>query len=433
MYNSTRLIILKRLTNSIIILLSAGVIGSLLLLVVYALPVEPMRDNVARGTQVYNSEGNFPELAAGYKSTKLDNDTDSTMLANAIYPVSDIVKDAFSVPMIGYKSRNDRISSLLDYSNRVKGATYVTTYPRYWHGYLTILKPLLLFFDFSDIRVFNMNLQFMLVSLSLILLFKANTQSLPAFIALIVVWNPTTISLSFQNSSCFYITIIALLYILFKNKALKINNIKLPYFFLLLGIVTVYFDFLTYPLVTLAIPLTLLLNISLKTLLENIKAIFLNSIFWVIGYIGMWVEKWLIASIVLKQNIMLDGINQFLLRSSKELEGNSFSLWECIYSQISVLLKWPYLVFFSGLLIFIIIYYYKRLNISTPSQLAFTNISNILLPYIILCLYPFIWYCIASNHCYSNPKFTYRLLGITVFASISGILKYLNSLNRCKR
>ena len=42
---------LKHIRNSLLILLSAGCIGFLLLVCVYALPVDTMRENVARGTE----------------------------------------------------------------------------------------------------------------------------------------------------------------------------------------------------------------------------------------------------------------------------------------------------------------------------------------------------------------------------------------------
>lgn len=422
---------LKHLRNSLLILLSAGCIGFLLLVCVYALPVDTMRENVARGTEVYNNEGNFPELAAGYKSTKLDNDTDSTMLSNAIYPVTDIIKDALHVPMIGYKARQDRLTSLLDYANHVKGDTYTTIYPRYWHGYLIILKPLLLLFDFSDIRIINMIFQFLLTSFCLILLTKKNyTNILPAFISLLIVWNPITVGLSFQNSTCFYITLLSILYIIYYDKYSRNKDITLPYFFLLLGIITVYFDFLTYPLVTLGIPLIFLISIRENKLSDNIKGIFINSIYWGIGYLGMWLEKWLLATIILKENIVYDAIKQIILRSSKELDGNDFSIWDCILSQISVLLKWPYLIFFVCLLFFLILYYFKKNHTPVNFKYLLKNFIVLLTPYIILCIYPFIWFSIASNHCYANPKFTYRLLGISVFAGISGIIKCLSSVNK---
>lgn len=416
----------KYLINSLFILLISANIGSILLIAVYSLPASPMRENVARGTQVYNLEGNFPEIAIGYRSTKLDNDTDATMLANAVYPVSDIIKDAFNVPMIGYKDRNDRLTSLLDYVNHVEGPTYVTTYPRYWHGYLIILKPLLLFFDFSDIRVLNMTVQFLLIVLCIFLMAKTKqSRYVPAFFTLIVIWNPVTISLSFQNSTCFYITILAIIFLLSVFQKRPIVKHNLPYFFLLIGIITVYFDFLTYPLVTLGVPLVIWLNEKENNLKQNLKDIIICSAFWGIGYIGMWLEKWIIASFVLKMNIITDAISQFLHHSSNELEGITFSNWECIGRQVSVLLKWPYLLLLIGTLEFILIKNRKNILLLLEKQNTISFIVSKIVPYLLLCLYPFIWFCIASSHCYNNPKFTYRLLGITVFASISSIIKTL--------
>ena len=416
----------KYLINSLFILLISANIGSLLLIAVYSLPVSPMRENVARGTQVYNLEGNFPEIAIGYRSTKLDNDTDATMLANAVYPVSDIIKDAFNVPMIGYKGRNDRLTSLLDYVNHVEGPTYVTTYPRYWHGYLIILKPLLLFFDFSDIRVLNMTVQFLLIVLCIFLMAKTKqSRYVPAFFTLIVIWNPVTISLSFQNSTCFYITILAIIFLFSVFQKRQIAKHNLLYFFLLIGIITVYFDFLTYPLVTLGVPLVIWLNEKENNLKQNLKDIIICSALWGIGYIGMWLEKWIIASFVLKKDIITDAIFQFLHHSSNELEGITFTNWECIGRQVSVLLKWPYLLLFIGTLGFILSNNRKSILLFSKKKNIIPFIVSKIVPYLLLCLYPFIWFCIASSHCFNNPKFTYRLLGITVFAGISSIIKTL--------
>lgn len=415
---------IKYFINTLSLLLLSACLGSLLLIVAYSLPVAPMRENVARGTQVYNLEGNFPELAAGYRSTKLDNDTDATILANAVYPVSNILKDAFNVPMIRYESRKDRLSSLLDYVNHVEGNTYVVSYPRYWHGYLIIFKPLLLLFDFSDIRVLNMAIQFLLVALCIYQMAKTiHCKYLPAFLSLILVWNPVTLSLSFQNSTCFYITIIIILYLLFTEKRLKTLKPKLPYLFLLAGILTVYFDFLTYPLVSLGVPLVILFNETNENLKQNLKTLISCSFFWGVGYIVMWIEKWIISSIILHKNIFADGLSQFELRSSNEIEGIAFSKWDCIMSQISVLLKWPYLLLFIGILFFILIINKKTLYISVKTKSDIFIMTKKLIPYLLLCIYPFIWYCIASNHSYANPKFTYRLLGITIFAGFSGLIK----------
>ena len=80
-----------------------------------------------------------------------------------------------------------------------------------------------------------------------------------------------------------------------------------------IGIVVSYFDFLTYPLVTLGVPLCLLLILQADkiTYLQKIKNIISLSIAWVIGYLGMWAMKWMIGSIATHKNILWMLLNRF--------------------------------------------------------------------------------------------------------------------------
>lgn len=61
------------------------VVGMLLLIMVYALPVAPMKANVARSSEVFNYEGTYPQMTYGYKYMQLDGCTDSIMLGSAIF------------------------------------------------------------------------------------------------------------------------------------------------------------------------------------------------------------------------------------------------------------------------------------------------------------------------------------------------------------
>ena len=167
------------------------------------------------------------------------------------------------------------------------------------------------------------------------------------------------------------------------------------------------------------------LNETEKNLKQNLKIIITCSAFWGIGYIGMWIEKWIIASIVLNKNIFTDGLSQFLIRSSNEIDGTSFTKWECIERQILVLQKWPYLLLFIGTLVVILIKSRKNISNYSKTKNKIPIIFSKTAPYMLLCIYPFIWFFIATNHCYINPKFTYRMLGITVFAGFSGLIKLL--------
>ena len=132
------------------------------MILVYKLPTEPMAANVARSSDIFNYEGIYPAWAIGYKSTQLDNWTEGYVLCSAIYPSDNAIKDAMNNPIIEYKDERITLSLTLQ-ANKVAGETFTTSYGRYWHGLLVILKPLLLFFDIGDLRILNMMFQFALL------------------------------------------------------------------------------------------------------------------------------------------------------------------------------------------------------------------------------------------------------------------------------
>ncbi len=78
----------------------------------------------------------------------MDNCTDATMLAEAMHPVENAVleeavmcrKSLVSADNLNY------VLCMTNYANEVdRYPAYSASYPRYWHGYLVILKILLLF------------------------------------------------------------------------------------------------------------------------------------------------------------------------------------------------------------------------------------------------------------------------------------------------
>lgn len=60
-------------------------IGYALLLLVFLLPVIPMKNNLKEDITLFENEGYYNQMIEGYKSTQLDNYTDIIMLMNAIY------------------------------------------------------------------------------------------------------------------------------------------------------------------------------------------------------------------------------------------------------------------------------------------------------------------------------------------------------------
>ena len=147
---------MKLILKTITCILLSWVLGCALLVFVFKIPVQEMKKNAQRSTAIYDYEGVYPQLISGYKFSQLDNSTDATMILGAIFPgTGDSLRDAMLVHHIGYVGRNP-VGSLTDFANDVKAETYTAVYSRYWHGYLVILKILLLCFDIADIRMISL-------------------------------------------------------------------------------------------------------------------------------------------------------------------------------------------------------------------------------------------------------------------------------------
>ena len=117
-----------------------------------------------------------------------------------------------------------------------------------------VLKPLLLLFEVSDLRIINMML---CLGLSFYLFFLIEkTLGRKALVAAMISWfvlNPVSIIMSFQFSTTFYVMTIASILVLKKHEWLREKG-RYGLFFLVIGIVTNFIDFLTYPLVGMAVP-----------------------------------------------------------------------------------------------------------------------------------------------------------------------------------
>lgn len=108
-----------------------------MLVMVYILPTTRIKRNVAATSYSFNWEGVYPELAQGYSSSILDNDTDVVMFATAAASVDNPITDA----MLGtgefaatQEVERGRVGAMLDYVNEVQVQYVKVPYARYWHG-----------------------------------------------------------------------------------------------------------------------------------------------------------------------------------------------------------------------------------------------------------------------------------------------------------
>lgn len=403
--------LIKKTLLSIIILLSSIILGLLLLLLVYVLPTNKMLSNTLRSYEIYQYEGTTPQLVRGYSYSQLDNYTDALMLLMAIkdkdIPLLEEVllsyHDAY------HDKANDQAIVLM--AQGISEGLFELSYPRYWHGYLIWLKPLLLFFSVADIRIFNMICQLIIIfSLLLLTIRKLGTKyCIPIFFTLLVL-NPVTLALSFQFSSIFYIAFISSIILLKYNDYIKSND-WFTYIFFIIGILVAYFDFFTYPAVAFGIPAAyyVLLNCKEMPIIQTFKNLFIFGINWVLGYILMWGGKWLLVSLFTDFSSFSDAINEILLRtSSPEEQETATNIFSSIIANVKIFLEWPFIL---CVLLFILVILLKLIK----KEIRISINLNIVIPTFAISLISFLWLFVVSNHSYVHAWFTYRELALLAF------------------
>lgn len=408
---------IREVYRALIMVFSSVCIAILALTAVYLLPTEKMRSHVESSIEIFYTEETYPQQAAGYKLSQLDNETDAYMLLDAIYPRESMsaLKAAMKVPRIGYAEDSSGRRELVSWLWLKKEPDEINQYARYWHGYLIFLKPLLLLLDYADIRILNMIVQLFLFSALIAQMTKKGCQKyiVPLLAALAVV-NPAAVSMSLQFSAVYYIVLITGLYLCSRGAQHILKNDSM--IFTAIGIATAFFDFLTYPEASLGMAVVFaLMIIDGHDWKQNLLRVIKWCVFWGIGYAGMWSCKWLAASVILQEDVMRQVIGQASSHtSSVAVEGESYSALQIIWKNIRVFLKWPYLLLGLGIGGCFAFKAGKKFKL-----LQWTKI----IPFLAIAFLPVVWLGFMKNHSYWCYWYTYRGLMVTVFAVLCGFMQ----------
>ncbi len=384
-------------------------IGAGLMIFVYALPTGRVVQNVQAGLRIYEREGTYPAWASGEHS-KLDNFTDAIILLEVTHPTTDAIKSAMLNPRFGLIKDEKPVEALIKVMHGDTSGLTEINYPRYWHGELLIIKPLLMATQIQHVRMLLAYSDFILFVVALILFYKAfGTPHALAFAAVIMTINLVSVSMSFQFSSIYAVTLTALIIMLKKNRRL-IDDELYPYFFAAIGIIVAFTDFLTYPIFSVGLPLIVFLLLNKNTSLKVMGELLIS---WGVGYAGMWSGKWIIAYLLTGQNVLADGLNQVMVHARIATDhadaGWQISFLSAIQRNIATLGHGPIRIFlFIGIIALLYVLISRRQLIT----------RRIVLPYLLPAALPFIWYVIASGHSHIHAFFTYRGLAVTIFALI---------------
>lgn len=407
-----------------VLAVSAGV---LLLAVSLLLPRGVIHNNVYFSVDTFASEMDLPRTITDYPMSMLDNNTDAWMLLIADYhnpdePLGDqlflgqyAVYDENRTGLVGM----DSINSL-----QTEQILRVGEYPRYWHGWLLPLRLSLCFFNYSGIRMMNVIILTGLFALTVIGIERSkHRETLVPFLISFVILMPIALPLcmAYMISTCIALTASTVL-LLYRERIDAL--IGIPLFFLLVGAVTAYSEFLQFPLITLGFPLVFSLTISSRrqTPGKNLRNAVLCVFAWGCGYFGMWIAKWLLAGLFTSRDVIRDALSQIAVRFSSTGNGQAgteISRLDAVKRNLNVLNKRPIVMLLAVSTAFYLIraLFGRHLSKADGQAAAVRQI----IPYLLTALLPFAWVFLLANHSYIHFHFTYRVFSITVFAILCGL------------
>lgn len=388
----------------------------LMLIAVYCIPTDFMKDNLIESEQILKTENLYP---ASYTTGKsYDNFTVAIMLDEAALGNENPIKDSVEAR---YYYDDDVISTV---AHSVNGE-WNTSYSRYWHGYLVFLKPLLLLFDVRGIRLLLQTTMLVLLGLASIAFYRRwGNRGILFAVALLLSMGLFGVADASATLPIFSSFAIATLGCIVLVRHVEWTDYELRRAFFVIGAVTVYFDFLDNPIITLGLSLltVVLLRYRSSSAQDLVKTILQGILFWGLGYGILWGAKWILAAIVLGPSAFVDAISQLLFRTGmKNVDGiPETSAASAITKNLNAIgvLAPTILVLAIVLVVGITVMAIKSKREQRTHVIAFGC------GIILIAALPFAWYCGASNHSDIHAVLlTYRNLIVTLDALLIGLFE----------
>lgn len=401
---------LKQFGAYIITYIGIAMLFTFLIIGSYFLPNNKIRENVEASVEQLKNEGIGYTPFFKQPGAMMDTHTDALMLNIAMNKgrgeeqrtIARAVENSFYEDEThgGLSSLEAAVTNNLPNNHE---------YTRYWHGAQVILRPLLMFFSYTEIRYILMFVTFVLLGIVIYLMGEQlGLKSIIAFIITICMMYVVLIPMSLQYSCIFIVTLVAMIAVLLVYKYKKSNMI--PLLFFIIGTVTTYFDLLTYPLISLGFPITIAVMMENRKgtkLLNQILFIIKLGILWTIGYSLLFFTKWVIASIILHKDAITLAINQILFRvnGNETYQVDRIEVLRQNFDFFFIPVAKKMLKF--GIILWLIVFVLTKKKFKE---------SKVVIPLLCIAIVPYMWYIMFAGHSSIHSWFTNKIQAMTVFA-----------------
>ena len=401
----------KNIGRAVMVLMAGTFLGTLFLTLAYMVPVNPEHRDISY--HIIEQEGWYPRTSIvspgqhfqSFYPDVLDNFTDKIMLSTAM----------------DTSEGSPLVRAMESYSD------YIGSYNHYWHGYVTILRPLLFVLDFSELRILNGACQLLLAALAIRLIGckKSVRHGLALFTSYLLA-GPHTTAMGLQYTWVFYVAWGGTLALLYKREFFAKKD-RYLYFFIVLGMLTCYLDMLTYPLFAWGLPLVwwIVTGKEEQKAFAWVKCVVLAGFAWIFGYAGIWAAKWGLATLVLKRNVFETAFKEifFCSGTTETRIGNLIAGWNTLY------VNWRHYACKVYMLI-LACWLFWWIGCSLRKGWRRSNKTCALF---LIGSSGVVWYLVLSNHTMIHHFFTHRIYGVSIAAFLALLLESTEHFKACEK
>ena len=401
---------LRHILKYIVIFLLVAALLTALLVFSACIPKSAIRENILESAQYLCEGALFGTVVDGVEGSKIDRYADSILLGIAWqYDSTDPLRSVMLSSYYHTKYQNEN-ENLLDAV--VENLAPNQQYLRYWHGSNVLVRLLLIVCSIEQIYLINGIAMAVLAAWLLAVLWRRKYYIPACGIGLgLVLTASWFVPLSLEYTWTYLLMLAGSVLAVKLACAGKWQHMGV--FFLLSGMLTNYLDFLTTETLTLLVPLLLVLWIDLHVRRQAMRSMAVNAakaaLRWLLGYGGMWVMKWILASLVLGENVL-----PYVTGHIQQRVGGGQSGFSAIVRNVSCLFPLEYgavgMAAALGLVLALIYvgYVYHKKQINKPWILLLIAIGAV----------PYVRYLVLANHAYLHCFFTYRAQMATVAALV---------------
>lgn len=412
---------IKKGSKCIFYIVCSILVGILFLGIGQLIPRSLVIDNVKKSYETLKEEGSYPIISAGMF---YDNWTDAYFLNTCITEYEgnwfqNIIANAYTT---NEENVNNPIESI-NVAISEDANSFQVVHSRYWAGYVTLLKILLIFLSLEEIRTVIMAVTVLLLCITIINIYTViGYRGVIPFILSILASGYITNAMCLVYSWDIILMLIAMNVCVYLHK----NNKGNEYFYIMftiVGIVYAYMNYWAFPLITLGFPLVLwsVLRYENKTdEWQLIKDNFIASICWTLAMVGTVVVKMILSVIALGNQTGSEHLQKWMgfdykittrVRLTIERFLGGF-LDEITSVRVIIALIFCVLIYLG------IRYKNKLIHIREKSKALY-----------VIMLYPCVWYAIFFEHC--GHGFTWYMFGVLYYAFFSIICTKIGIDKKC--